>query len=100
MSLFQGKRNFWSQLLVSIVAFFALPQVNAAETQSHQPLAQQAEPQQIQCWVLSATIENQTQHLQQEAPQRAVAFTDVFHNKSYFPFFWPEHAPIRAGPIA
>lgn len=100
MSLFKGKRNFWSQLLVSIVAFFALPQVAAVDTQSIQTQPQQPQTQQIQQRILAAVVESQTQILQPEDHQSAVNVIKVLKNEPQFSYsVLAEHAPIRAGPL-
>lgn len=99
MSLFKGKYNFWSQLLVSIIAFCAMPQVSAVETHSFQNQSQQTAAQQIQQRVLKSVVQRQTQIFQKEYRKRAVGFSKVLKNAPHFVeqiFFRSQ--PIRAGP--
>lgn len=99
MSLFKGKYNFWSQLLVSIIAFCAMPQVVAVETQPLQNQSQQAESQQIRQQILKSVVQCHTQIAQQEYRKSAVDFTKLLKNAPHFvETLFSENHPIRAGP--
>lgn len=100
MSLFKGKGNVWSQLLLSMIAFFALPQVSAVDATPVPNEPHQTQTQQHQQHILGQAAQAQLPDYLSEMPQSAVNFSHVFNNEPCFlSRVFAEHAPIRAGPI-
>lgn len=101
MSTYKGKPHFWSQLLLSMIAIFALPIVQGVEPQSISRETYPNEQRQTEQQVVLNIIAEQ-KHLEQPWILLSDSSTNYF-----FPPFEPHfvdadffsHAPIRAGPI-
>lgn len=99
MMLHKGKHSFWSQLLVSMIAMFALPEVQSIEPTS---TAREYQNQSIQQQVLR-TIYQVQQQTAVQIPEISPIFDDqkcpkitpqLLVTKPYF-----AHAPIRGSPV-
>lgn len=103
MNLIKAKPHFWSQLLLSMIAIFALPTVQANDYRlSSQGLLSSnlSQVQQIQQQILVAVaLKKQQCTLPISKPKlkNFAIFTPQFLTLWLKPFF-AKHAPIRAGP--
>ncbi|MDH2926540.1 DUF2547 family protein [Lonepinella koalarum] len=100
MILTKGKHNFWSQLLVSMIAIFALPDVQVADRINE--YSQEYQNQSNQQQVLRAIYQIKQQNLSLTYPaqptviaKKFVKFTPHFMAKVF-----AEYAPIRGSPFA
>ncbi|AWB52475.1 secA translation cis-regulator SecM [Pasteurella multocida] len=103
MVLTKGKHNFWSRLLLSMIAIFALPQSQELSTPTGLPHENHRSSQLIQQQI-SHTIAI-AQHVQQQSyhliipPQNKKPY--VRQNQAFFASILPYSLPpIRAGPIS
>lgn len=100
MILTKGKHSFWSQLLLSMIAIFALPQVYGLPTQTSIPnethQRTQAIPQNLskQNLLVKQIILNDPQNAQSLKQQKTL-FVSVF----FYALSVPNTPPIRAGPL-
>ena len=88
----KGKHNFWSHLLLSMIAIFALPTTQGAEHQHNN--GENYQSQQVQQEILRAvSLKRQTQI------QPNFSFTKIFKIEPFFvPSSFSSHAPIRGSP--
>lgn len=95
----KGKHNFWSHLLLSMIAIFALPATQGAEHQ-HNVGGENYQRQQVQQQMLRAvSLKRQVQIQPYLQRQSAVDFTVLFNIEPHFtPSSFAFHAPIRGSP--
>lgn len=98
MILTKGKHNFWSQLLLSMIAIFALPQVQSVEKST--PISNaQALTQQIQQFnQLVVRVKKPLHQLQLSAKSRLSSAKRKEIRPHFFSRTIKNSAPIRAGP--
>ena len=73
----KGKHNFWSHLLLSMIAIFALPTTQGAEHQHNN--GENYQSQQVQQQILRAvSLKRQTQIQPNLQGKSAVSFTKIF----------------------
>ena len=73
----KGKHNFWSHLLLSMIAIFALPTTQGAEHQHNN--GENYQSQQVQQEILRAvSLKRQTQIQPNLQGKSAVSFTKIF----------------------
>ncbi|TDQ58123.1 uncharacterized protein DUF2547 [Mesocricetibacter intestinalis] len=102
MILHKGKQNFWSQLLISMIAIFALPQV-----QGNQPVQTNANYQtqsayQIQRQALLASASSVQKTIVRQIRLSESKLIPAAQNKTETNFNGHQirfHTPIRAGPF-
>lgn len=100
MQLSKTKPHFWSRLLFSVIAFFALPAAQELETTNAEISGgnYQTQSQKSFSEVLiaaRAVLQTPKAHLPQ-APE--ADFVPSFY-QAFVSAYLPTHAPIRAGPI-
>lgn len=93
----QGRTYFWSHILFSMIALFALPQVQGVEPAELPRLEYQNQP--IQTQVVRSTF------VQQQQLQRTQGVHPIFQSEKqsqFLPHFatriFAKHAPIRGSP--
>ncbi|WP_040977173.1 secA translation cis-regulator SecM [Necropsobacter massiliensis] len=103
MTSAKGKQHFWSRLLLSMIAIFALPVAQGLETSglnAENYANQQRQAQQQIQQAVSLVRQVHRQPLQR--PQYSLNERQIIgENRPHFchrPFY--AHAPIRAGPAA
>ncbi|WP_439241416.1 secA translation cis-regulator SecM [Lonepinella sp. BR2474] len=100
MTLTKGKHNFWSQLLVSMIAIFALPDVQVVERSADYPPAYQNQSMQQQ--VLRAIYQSQQEIQPANYPPAhgVMAIKQAEFQPHFVAAILAEHAPIRGSPLA
>ncbi|MCK3658358.1 hypothetical protein A4G18_06475 [Pasteurellaceae bacterium Pebbles2] len=98
MILTKGKHNFWSQLLVSMIAIFALPDAPAADRAD---FPREYQNQSVQMQTLRAIYQVQQQHQPRLQAQHFPATSTKI--TKFQPHFVAEvfaaYAPIRGSPV-
>ncbi|MBS6027279.1 MAG: secA translation cis-regulator SecM [Haemophilus pittmaniae] len=96
------KPHFWSRLLFSVIAFFALPVAQELDTANTNMVGgnYQTETQSIVSETLATVRELRQGSLQPHTSSHAVdrMLTPRYQSDVFFSFL-PQHAPIRAGPL-
>ncbi|NBI12685.1 DUF2547 family protein [[Haemophilus] felis] len=101
MSLTKGKHNFWSQLLLSMIAILALPQVQGLPNQTNVANEAHQKTQTIQQHlinqqVLVKQIPLHNPQFSQQATQQKIATANPY----FYSLAEANTPPIRAGPNA
>lgn len=93
----KGKPNFWSRLLLSMIAIFALPNAQALETQPAENYSSNVSIQQV---LETAKVAREVQRQQFQQPSLS---HQTEKHAEIQPHFVTEvlnlQAPIRAGPV-
>ncbi|MDP9499828.1 secA translation cis-regulator SecM [Bisgaard Taxon 45] len=101
MGLAKGKHNFWSQLLLSMIAIFALPQSQELSTPTNLP-QENSRPSQLIQQHIAHTVAI-AQHVQQQSYHLIVPPQNkpyVKQNQAFFESILTYSLPpIRAGPV-
>ena len=94
----KGKHNFWSHLLLSMIAIFALPTTQGAEHQHNN--GENYQSQHVQQQILRAvSLKRQAQIQPNLQGKSAVSFTKIFKIEPHFvASTFSSHAPIRGSP--
>ncbi|OOF70975.1 secA translation cis-regulator SecM [Rodentibacter caecimuris] len=100
MILRKGKHNFWSQLFISMIAIFALPNAQATEKASDLNNSNQQSLQQTQQFSqISLSVKNplRQQVLSEQSQLSSIKLNEI--RPHFFSRTIKNSAPIRAGPF-